>query len=127
MSDHLGCIGFTDSTLTIPCPEPVTCEVRLKRDGRWRVWSKMCARHADHTVGVLSEAEGFEVERRPLCPECAATLREGMAPVEITVSTQPPLVASPYTTEPFVCPHKVTYWIEPTSEQIARWQAEGVA
>lgn len=58
---------------------------------------------------------------------CAGVLREGMAGFEVTVSTERPLVASPYTTEGFTCPHGVTYWIEPTGEQIARWQAEGVA
>lgn len=58
---------------------------------------------------------------------CAELLREGMAPDEITVSTEPPIVIGPWTTEPFVCPHGVTYWIEPTGEQVARWKAEGVA
>jgi hypothetical protein len=45
---------------------------------------------------------------------------------EITVSTAPPLVASPYGDNGYECPHGVTYWIEPTSEQIAEWNREGV-
>lgn len=57
---------------------------------------------------------------------CAQRLRDGMAPVEITVSEAPPLVAGPYTTEGFTCPHGVTYWIEPTGEQIAQWRRDGV-
>lgn len=57
---------------------------------------------------------------------CLDVLRDGMAPVEITISTAPPIVAGPYTTEPFTCPHGVTYWIEPTGEQIAQWVAEHV-
>jgi hypothetical protein len=52
---------------------------------------------------------------------CADVLRDGMAPVEITVSTERPIVAGPYTTEPFVCPHGTAYWIEPTGEQIVQW------
>ena len=54
---------------------------------------------------------------------CADVLREVMASrgVEITVSTEPPLVRNPYVTDPYSCPHKVLFWIEPTSEQIARW------
>ena len=56
---------------------------------------------------------------------CADVLREGMAPVEVTVSTERPLVIGPYTTDGFTCPHGVTYWIEPTGEQVARWQAGG--
>ena len=56
---------------------------------------------------------------------CAGQLREGMAPIEVTVSTAPPLVAGPYTTEPFTCPHGTTYWIEPTGEQVAQWRREG--
>ena len=43
---------------------------------------------------------------------------------EITVSTAPPLVKNPFT-EGYTCPHGTTYWIEPTSEQIAKWHAEG--
>ena len=54
------------------------------------------------------------------CPE---TLRESMAPCEVTVSTSPPLVAGLYTVDAFVCPHGTAYWIEPTGEQIAQWAA----
>lgn len=66
--------------------------------------------------------------------ECGETLRTLMAtlaaargePLEITVSTLPPLVSSPYGEHPYECKHGVTYWIEPTSEQIADWAARGV-
>jgi hypothetical protein len=51
-------------------------------------------------------------------------LREGMSPIEITVSTSPPLVDGPYTADPFTCPHGVRYWMEPTGGQVARWLAE---
>jgi len=59
---------------------------------------------------------------------CPQTLIDGMRAqgVEITVSTVPPLVAGPYTTDPYVCPHGTTYWIEPTGEQIAAWVRDGV-
>ena len=55
---------------------------------------------------------------------CAEQLRVGMHPSEITISTEPPLIRGTYTTDGFRCPHGVTYWIEPTSEQIAKWRAE---
>ena len=60
------------------------------------------------------------------CPE---VLRSGMTDlgVEVTVSAAPPLVAGPYTTEGFRCPHGTAYWIEPTGEQIARWAEEGTS
>ena len=45
---------------------------------------------------------------------------------DITVSTVAPLVAGPYTTAPFICPHGVRHWIEPTGEQIAQWAKDGV-
>lgn len=60
--------------------------------------------------------------------ECWREIRDRMAAmgVEITVTTQPPLVAGPYTAEPLECPHGVTYWFEPTGEQIAAWVRDGV-
>lgn len=59
--------------------------------------------------------------------QCPNELRDRMAAmgVEITVSTSPPLVAGPYTTDGFTCPHGTTYWIEPTGEQIASWRQDG--
>lgn len=53
--------------------------------------------------------------------ECADTLRAGMAPIDVTISTLPPLVPNPFTDEPFVCPHGVIFWMEPTGEQLAAW------
>lgn len=64
---------------------------------------------------------------------CPAKLRETWAlacaqvgdsePAEITVSTETPIVSNPYVTG-LQCPHGVTFWIEPTSEQIARWRQD---
>ena len=58
---------------------------------------------------------------------CAESLRAVMAKLgtEITVSTEPPLVRGRYTTDPFVCAHGTTFWIEPTGEQIAQWVKDG--
>jgi hypothetical protein len=58
---------------------------------------------------------------------CAEALRAGMAGMgdEVTVSTSPPAVAGPFTTDPFICPHGTAFWIEPTAAQLARWRAEG--
>ena len=60
--------------------------------------------------------------------ECSGILRDTMASkgCEVTVSIAPPLIMTPYTQEAFVCPHGVTYYMEPTSEQIAQWTRDGV-
>jgi hypothetical protein len=61
-------------------------------------------------------------------PWCAHVLITNMAAMgaEVTVSTAPPIVHGRYTVDPFRCPHGVTYWIEPTGEQIAAWVKDGV-
>lgn len=66
--------------------------------------------------------------RKPDHATCANELTTGMAAmdVEITVSTLPPIVRGPYTTDPHICPHGESFWIEPTGEQIARWTRDGV-
>lgn len=58
--------------------------------------------------------------------DCADQLRNAteLRGIEVAVSTAPPLIRTPYTTDGMTCPHGVTYWIEPTGEQIARWAAE---
>ena len=67
---------------------------------------------------------------------CAEILREkfrqaarvqGQLDCDITVSTAPPLVLSPYGAHGFECPHGVVFWIEPTSEQIIEWGEAGIA
>jgi hypothetical protein len=61
--------------------------------------------------------------------DCPAFMRDGMARLgtEITVSTEPPIVQGPFTIPPFVCPHGVRHWMEPTGEQIAEWVRDGAA
>jgi len=55
---------------------------------------------------------------------CAEVLRADMAPAEVTVTTVPPIVDGDYTaTEGVLCPHGVTYWMEPTGEHLSRWLA----
>jgi hypothetical protein len=60
--------------------------------------------------------------------DCSRLLREVLAAggSEVTVSTMGPLVLNPYVTEPFRCPHGVTFWVEPTAEQVMRWRRDGV-
>lgn len=64
--------------------------------------------------------------------ECETLIRErwaqvcGDQPTEVTISTQPPLVIGPYTKDGLRCPHGITYWLEPTGEQIAQWVRDGV-
>lgn len=58
---------------------------------------------------------------------CREFLREQWAGkgIEVHVAAVPPIVAPPYEEAPFTCPHGVTYWVEPTSEQFAQWMKEG--
>jgi hypothetical protein len=44
-------------------------------------------------------------------------------PIEVTISTAPPLVPNPWTHRA-TCPHGVTFWMEPTGEQLASWAAK---
>ncbi|MDH6141034.1 hypothetical protein P3T35_003047 [Kitasatospora sp. GP30] len=59
---------------------------------------------------------------------CETKLRElwDAQGVEVHISTAPPMVAGPYTTDGMRCPHGITYWWEPTGEQIAAWVRDGV-
>jgi hypothetical protein len=59
--------------------------------------------------------------------ECSAVLRGILAErgVEVTASTAPPIIQNEYTVDPYSCPHGVLFWLEPTSEQIARWAEAG--
>lgn len=70
----------------------------------------------------------FDRAARPSCFEdCSGELRSklaAIAPWDVTVSTEPPIVAGFYTRPPFICPHGVAYWMEPTGEQIAEWAVD---
>ena len=67
-------------------------------------------------------------DTRPDHNLCRPALVKSMADedIEITVSDQPPLIANAYTIDPFICPHGTSYWMEPTSEQIAAWARDKV-
>lgn len=60
--------------------------------------------------------------------ECAAWMKAGFSRLgaDVIVTTAPPLIATGYDQDPFVCPHGVTFWHAPTSEQIAEWARDGV-
>ena len=45
--------------------------------------------------------------------------------VEVTVRTARPLVIGPYEPAGWECPHGVTFWCEPTGEQLAQWAKDG--
>lgn len=68
------------------------------------------------------------VKDRRDCPDCRAILlgQPALDGLEVTVTTSPPMVRGPYTVDGFTCPHGVTFWVEPTGEQIARWIRDGV-
>jgi len=59
---------------------------------------------------------------------CRAVLRDGMAEMgtEVTVSTAAPLTPSPYEYNPMTCPHGVTFYMQPTTEQVLAWHEAGV-
>lgn len=59
------------------------------------------------------------------CPIVLKAMFAGQG-CEVIVTTAPPLIVTPYDQDPFVCPHGVTYWHAPTSEQIAEWARDGV-
>jgi hypothetical protein len=57
---------------------------------------------------------------------CLNDLRAAFAGLgfDVHVSTLRPLVLNAFTMPPFVCPHGVNHWVEPTGEQLASWVAE---
>ena len=63
--------------------------------------------------------------RAVLLKAWAAIHDPGQDVTEITVSIAPPLITNGWT-EGYKCPHGITYYIEPTGEQRAKWRAEGV-
>lgn len=63
-------------------------------------------------------------------PGCCTHILLGHAArhgLDIHVSTLPPVVRGRYTQPPLECPHGVTYWFEPTGEQIAEWKRIGAS
>ncbi len=52
-----------------------------------------------------------------------ACQEQGDPGAEITISTLPPIVDSPWT-QVVQCPHGVPFWCEPTGDQLAKWYAE---
>ena len=59
---------------------------------------------------------------------CREEVRSGMADlgIEVTVSTAEPIIVGRYQAYGHICPHGTTYWVKPTSEQIAQWHRDGV-
>lgn len=61
------------------------------------------------------------------CTEaCKQVVLDLIADIEVTVTTAPPLIPSPWT-QAFTCPHGVKFYLEPTSDQRATWARDGVA
>lgn len=65
--------------------------------------------------------------RAKLCG-CDKEVRDRLAEmgVEAHVTSEPPVIPSPYEDLGMRCPHGVRWYAEPTSEQIAKWADEGV-
>lgn len=64
---------------------------------------------------------------------CATFLKTRMRLLgaDVTVSDLPPLVQSPYNRPgdgngSLTCPHGITFYFEPTGDQIAAWARDGV-
>ena len=83
------------------------------------------------TEGLAFESAGLHGDhgcrdalRRALATACAAA---GEPDMDLVISTEPPLIPDQpgrWRNMPATCPHGITYWIEPTGEQLARWVAE---
>jgi hypothetical protein len=88
MSETHQCIGFANKAFTTPCPEPVTSLIRVCHNGQWASWKEACDFHAAAAVDVLSQTEGYEIKRQPLCKDCPDLLRSSMGELgtDITVS-----------------------------------------
>lgn len=73
----------------------------------------------------MTAAFGHDIEA------CRRTLKELATenpenPLDIVVSTEPPLFDSGYEVAAFTCPHGTAFYLEPTREQIIAWQRDGV-
>lgn len=62
---------------------------------------------------------------RGMLREYAELLYPGVG-CEAVISTAPPLVKSVYGVQAHTCPHGVTYYCEPTGEQLMRWAEQEV-
>lgn len=75
------------------------------------------------------EAAGQPVSKAPACADdCAGVVRgilsnEG---IEANVSWVAPTFATAYEPLNCACPHGVTWYAEPTTDQIAEWVRDGV-
>lgn len=63
----------------------------------------------------------------PCDSECGQFIRDFYAEhdIEVFATTARPVVWTPYDTLNMVCPHGVTWFAQPTSEQIVKWQEAG--
>lgn len=59
--------------------------------------------------------------------KCAATIRDFLEAegIDAIVTTEPLLFETPYESLNMACPHGVTFYTQPTSEQIAKWIEAG--
>jgi hypothetical protein len=73
--------------------------------------------HGEHTAGECPCGHHHDHA------DCLTELRNAFVGqhLDVTISTKPPVVLGPFTLAPFVCPHGVRYWAEPTGEQLAAW------
>jgi hypothetical protein len=113
------------------------CHVETFREDATREWGWQCFTCPREFGGfptmAAAEAAGDAHTMNKISPDldharCPDVLRNLSVETgcEITVSLARPLVAGPYETGSFTCPHGTTYYIEPTGEQIAAWARGGV-
>lgn len=113
------------------------CHVETYREDSTREWGWQCFTCPQEFGGFLSQTEAEaagdahtlnkiepDVEHKD-CPDVLRRLSRETG-CDITVSLARPIVAGPYTTGSFTCPHGTAYYIEPTGEQIAQWAKDGV-
>lgn len=84
------------------------------------------------TVGEPSVPVSGRVNRPWPPPECAVSCRQVVVDfyaekgVEAHVTTEPPIVEPGYEPLDMRCPHGVVWFAEPTGDQIAKWNKEGL-
>ncbi|RBM18103.1 hypothetical protein DI005_20130 [Prauserella sp. PE36] len=58
--------------------------------------------------------------------DCAHYIKDRMTAlgIDVAVSTDRPSNAGPYEPASYMCPHRSTFWMQPTGAQITTWATE---
>lgn len=104
-------------------PIDCCCNWGAARKGEWPEFEcSACPVHDfDGTVDEYCSAHTSQGPHAQCRTVILETLKKGPTPdIQVTISEAPPIVRGPFTGGPFVCPHGVAFWLEPTGEQLMR-------